>query len=256
MTVSMLADALALRRAGLPVFPLLPREKRPRFKGSFKSATLDHARIIQHWRNYPDDNIGVRPPEGMVVVDVDDEREFARLVAEHGPLPETWAARTGSRGTHFWFAIGDIAHIPGKLCKGIDLKHGGTGFVVAPPSVHPNGRRYVWLTKPFGQPTLAPHWLHTAMRPSRRQVFDTRTPPTGTLDGSIGHGPYTLNCLVARISAAREGNRNRTLYGALKDAARQGDLDIFGPDLAAAAYAVGLDAREVEACFRSVRGGA
>ena len=58
---------------------------------------------------------------------------------------------------------------------------------------------------------------------------------TGTLASSTSHGPYTLNCLVARISAAPEGNRNHTLYGALKDAQRQGDLDAFGPDLASAA---------------------
>jgi hypothetical protein len=70
-----------------------------------------------------------------------------------------------------------------------------------------------------------------------------------------GHGEYTLQCLVARISAAREGNRNRTLFGALKDAARQSDLDAFEPDLIAAAVAVGLDIREIETTLRSVRGG-
>ena len=70
-----------------------------------------------------------------------------------------------------------------------------------------------------------------------------------------GHGEYTLQCLVARISAAREGTRNTTLYGALKDALRQGDLDAFEADLIAAAVAVGLGTSEIESTLRSVRGG-
>ncbi len=261
MSGDLLVAALALKRAGLPVFPLLPRTKRPRCKGGFKGATLDHARIVHHWRAYPDDNIGVPPPGGMVVVDVDlragGDAELARLVAEHGPLPETWTARTGSGGWHYWFTIGDVDRIPGKLCAGIDLKHGDTGFVVAPPSIHPNGRAYEWLAPPYGQPTIAPAWLCEAMQPP--SVVPNGTTGTGTLDASTpvrGHGPYTVQCLVARILAAREGSRNRTLFGALKDAARQGDLGAFGPELAAAAYTAGLDAQEVEKCFRSVRGGA
>ena len=35
---------------------------------------------------------------------------------------------------------------------------------------------------------------------------------------------YSLNALVARVQKASYGNRNRTLFGAAKDAARQGDL--------------------------------
>jgi hypothetical protein len=150
---------------------------------------------------------------------------------------------------HYWLTVGEVDRIRGKLCRGIDLKHGGTGFVVCPPSVHPNGGLYWWARSPRReQPALAPDWLRAAVRPPEMPRW------TYTVNGMNGRGEYTSQCLVARISAAREGTRNRTLYGALKDALRQGDLDAFEPDLAAAAIAVGLPAREVESTLRSVRG--
>ena len=92
--------AAGLADADLPVLPLLPRSKRPRFKGGYRRATCDLEWIDRHWWYHRDDNIGVRPPLAMVVLDVDPRNggraALARLVAEHGPLPQTWEARTGS----------------------------------------------------------------------------------------------------------------------------------------------------------------
>src|ERR1700758_2598680 len=80
--------AAGLAAANLPVLPLLPRSKRPRFKGGYKSATCDPLSVDQHWDRFPDDNIGIRPMIGTVVVDVDPRNggrtALARLVAEHG----------------------------------------------------------------------------------------------------------------------------------------------------------------------------
>jgi hypothetical protein len=252
---TMLNAALDLARAGLPVFPLVPQGKEPRFKGSFKDATTDQTAITAHWRRHRRDNVGVRPPAGMVVLDIDPRHngdvELACLTVEYGPLPETWTARTGSGGWHYWYSTAVTTGIRGHLRAGIDIKHHGSGYLVAPPSVHPCGDRYWWQRSPRGpKPTAAPRWLETGIR---RPIADRWT---YTAEGMNGHGDYTLQCLVARISAAREGNRNRTLYGALKDALRQGDLDAFEADLVSAAVAVGLDMSEVDSTVRSVRGGA
>lgn len=254
MSAEMLPAALALADAGLPVFPLVPRGKKPRFTGSFHDATIDRGVIEAHWRRHRHDNVGCAPPAGMVVVDVDlrdgGDTELARLVAERGPLPETWTAQTGSGGLHRWFNVGDVGEIRGKLCRGVDLKHGGTGYVVMPPSIHPCGGRYWWRRSPRGRhPAAAPEWLREAVQ---RPTVDRWT---HTVNGMNGRGEYTVQCLAARISAAREGNRNTTVFGALKDAARQGDLDVFEADLTAAAVATGLPVSEVEAILRSVRGG-
>jgi hypothetical protein len=247
----MAAAALALAAFGLPVFGLVPRAKVPhRGSHGHLDATLDAAAIAEHWSRYPNDNIGVQPPADMFVLDVDPrhggDAHLARLIAHNGPLPRTWTARTGSGGRHYWFTT-ELDAIKPTLGSGVDIKT-STGFAVAPPSIHPNGRLYEWLTPPNGRPAAAPSWLQLAVqRPPRLP-----TPPSGARGGS---GRYSLRCLIARIGRAQVGGRNPTVYGALKDAWRQGDLDAFEPDLTAAAMAIGLPASEVAAIARSVRGG-
>lgn len=252
---TMLDAALRLAEAGLPVFGLLPRQKKPRFLGGFKNATTDTAALTAHWRRHRNDNVGVRPPRGVVVLDIDPrhggDTELTRLLNRHGPLPETWTVRTGSGGHHLWFVVGDIP-LRGALATGIDLKSGRNGYVVAPPSLHPSGSQYVWEVWPGRRnprPAHAPHWLSIAVQPAPVPRW------TYTSNGMNGHGHYTIQCLVARIAAAREGTRNRIVYGAVKDAFRQGDLDTYEADLIAAALSTGLGFAEITAVVRSVRGG-
>jgi hypothetical protein len=243
--------AAGLAAADLPVLPLLPRSKHPRRKGAYKAATTDPLWVDQHWYHHPQDNIGIRPPPGMIVVDIDPRNggktALARLITKHGRLPDTWTARTGSGGRHVWFVVGEMA-VRAHLCEGVDIKHGGNGFVVAPPSVHPDGGRYEWLIPPIGAPAAAPAWLRELLKPP---VY---VPPRLTLVNGDGGGRYSLLALVRRIEAAPEGQRNTTTYGACRDAAGQGDLDAFEDALAAAAITRGLPPAEVETILRSARG--
>ena len=252
---SFLDAAVELARSGLAVLPLRPNRKTPRFVRSFHDATTVESVIVAHWRQFPLDNIGVRPSPGVGVLDVDPRNEgdlaLSHLENEHGPLPATWTAQTGSGGWHYWFLLDGI-ELRGKICNGLDLKHGGTGYVVAPPSIHPDGGSYWWLTPPFGIPAPAPAWLRKlAARP------EPPPPAPGTYTASAvgGHGQFTASCLVARIAKASEGDRNRTLYGAARDAFKQGDLDAYEADLVAAATLAGLDSREIAATIRSAKRG-
>lgn len=252
----MVVAALALAVSGLPVFGLVPRGKVPR-KGSHGhlDATLDATAITAHWRWHPHDNIGVRPPAGMFVLDVDPrhcgDTELAHLVADHGPLPATWTARTGSGGQHYWFNNGDTA-VKSTLCTGVDIKT-HTGFVVAPPSIHRSGASYEWLTPPtVSRPAAAPPWLLLlAARPPAAP-----TPDPAPADGAAAHSAskrYSLACLVARIAAARESQRHNTVRGAFLDAARQGDLDLLMDALVTAALAVQRTPTEINAIIRYAR---
>ena len=54
-------------------------------------------------------------------------------------LPTTLTIRTGN-GFHFYYDAKPDARFPGKLRQGVDIKF--NGYVVAPPSVHPNGEIY------------------------------------------------------------------------------------------------------------------
>jgi hypothetical protein len=252
----MLDRAVALVHAGFFVFPLLPRSKNPRFKGSFHNATIDPAAITAHWTKYPTDNIGIRPGIGMGVVDVDPraggDLALAAMEAENGTLPSTWTAQTGSGGWHLWFLFGAV-ELRGKLCPGVDLKSGKTGYIVGPGSIHPNGNPYLWTITPDGFPATPPDWLQERVqRPQPAQ----RPNGVSTSSGVKGNGPYPVQCLTARIGKAPVGDRNRVLYGAARDAHRQGDLDAYEADLVAAATLAGLPGREIDATIRSARNGA
>lgn len=85
----------------------------------------------------------------LVVVDVDPlhggDDSLKAVEQAHGPLPATIKVTTGGGGLHVYLAHpGGLVHNQVGVVPGIDLRGDG-GFVVAPLSVHPSGRRYAWL---------------------------------------------------------------------------------------------------------------
>ena len=158
MTESMLDAALAYAALGWAVFPLVERDKVPKVAGGFKVATTDAEQIRAMWERFPQCNIGIATGSmsgGLVVIDldVDDERgedgnaTLREWEREHGELPETACAVTGSGGTHLFFVANEPIGCSIDNELGIDVRADG-GYVVAPPSVHPNGRRYEWELPP------------------------------------------------------------------------------------------------------------
>ena len=141
----MLPVAQAYAAVGLPVIPLKPGGKGPVTAHGKDDATTDAGQIERWWSETPMANVGVRPPRGLVVLDVDMQHDgpsnLAALTQFHGELPPTWSALTGGGGCHLWFRAG--GPFRGQLCKGVDIK-AHTGYLVVPPSVHPNGTCYVW----------------------------------------------------------------------------------------------------------------
>lgn len=146
--------ALAYARHGLAVFPLQPRAKRP-VTGSHgvHDASRDEAVIEKWWADEPNANIGIAcgRPSGVVVFDVDGEVGEESLKALNLALPLTPAVSTG-RGVHMYFRLPDEAlGNRAGMSPGLDFRADG-GYVVAPPSVHPDGHLYEWAvdyTVPF-----------------------------------------------------------------------------------------------------------
>jgi hypothetical protein len=238
---------------GLTVIPLVPGTKDP-FKGShgYLDATTEPEQVRKWWARNPGANIGIRPPAGVIVLDIDPRHggdvELGRMAKFRGQLPDTWTAHTGSGGFHMWYCAGDLSGgIRGKLCTGVDIKTHNNGYVVAPPSIHPNGHPYEWITPPVGQPADATAWLRIAIK------LPIARPFTFAGNSAAVSGQYTFGCLVARIAKAPEGRRNTTLYGACKDALQQGDFDAFEADLVSAARAGGLPESEIVGTVKSAR---
>jgi hypothetical protein len=155
--------ALAYATAGLAVFPLYERGKKPMTAHGYLDATCDRATIIRYWQLCPTANIGLAVPSGFVVVDIDDREALQRLKAEDRELPATTRSTTG-RGVHLYYRTAAEIRNTVALFPGVDLRGHG-GYVVVPPSVHPTGARYCWEVPPLPANIAdAPDWLLEAAR--------------------------------------------------------------------------------------------
>lgn len=154
----MRAWALWYAEMGLSVFPLKPGDKIPATANGFKDATTDRAKVADWWGRCPDHNIGIAtgtPSGGLVVIDMDMHVEkgvngyetLKEWQQENGELPDTWMSITGSSGYHWLYKDAASHGCRTGIYEGIDIRADG-GYIVAPPSVHPNGRRYEWEQGP------------------------------------------------------------------------------------------------------------
>lgn len=154
----MLAAAQAYAAHGLAVFPLVPRKKEPACAHGVKDATTDSAEIAEAWRAHPDMNVAIAcgaPSGGLLVIDIDVDGETGKdgmehLLAwerRHGELPETASVVTGRGGMHLYYRVDGAVRNSVNEEIGIDIRGDG-GYVMAPPSIHPNGRRVEWENDP------------------------------------------------------------------------------------------------------------
>ncbi|WP_321995970.1 bifunctional DNA primase/polymerase [Xanthomonas citri] len=186
-------DVDGLIRAGLTLIPLhrwdardekgRQRGKSPR-DGAWQARDYDSREVVEQARR-DGRNVGVRLPPTWMVLDVD-PRNFGGKddpdnAAGRDPLAELVRdARidlsacphvvTGSGGHHYYFRKPADVQLLDSLetYPGVEFKSQGRQ-VVAPGSVHPNGRRYEWDDlAPF--PEEAPQVPDALLRLTRRPV--------------------------------------------------------------------------------------
>jgi hypothetical protein len=161
---AMLESVLGTAARGFRLFPCVQRGKTPLLKDWPHRASCD-ADVVSKWaQRHPGCNwaIATGSASGLFVIDIDDEvgnNSFCSLVEQHGTWVKTLSVTT-ARGQHFYFtypATGAIRNSTGKLGKGIDVRGDG-GFVLCPPSIHPDGPIYAW-TNPPSALVGAPPWV-------------------------------------------------------------------------------------------------
>jgi Bifunctional DNA primase/polymerase, N-terminal/Primase C terminal 1 (PriCT-1) len=202
-------SALRLAEKGLAVIPCMPADKRPACRHGVREATTDPAIIAEWWGYNPRYNIGIATGaiSGVFVTDIDNkddvngEAELRKLEAVHGPLPATVEIITGGNGRQLYYKYPGTAvrNSVGAIAPGIDIRGDG-GFVVAPPSIHPNGRRYAWSIDSANALAAAPQWLIDAVtaRPNGNAVTLPASQWRDMLDGQIRDG--TRNDTLTRIT--------------------------------------------------------
>ena len=137
---------------GWSIIPIRAGDKRPLVRWEeFQHRHPSEAEARGWFCQWPEAGIGVVTGaiSGLVVVDVDaghgGNESLEQLEREHGPMPTTVECGTGGGGRHLYFAHpGGLVRNKIGLAPGVDIRADG-GYVVAPPSLHASGLRYVWV---------------------------------------------------------------------------------------------------------------
>jgi hypothetical protein len=217
----------------------------------FKDATTKPTRVRSWWRDNPNYNIGVATgaPSGVWVLDIDGlegEATLRKLEAKHGALPQSVESVTGGGGRHVLFAMPTdgrpVRNSESKIGDNLDVRATG-GFIVAPPSVHPSGRRYTWSVDSGNFFAQAPSWL-----------VDMAT--AGPAETAASTPPEAWRDLVE--AGATEGSRNGTITRLAGHLLRRRIDPFVALELVRAWNATRcvspLPAHEVERCVNSICG--
>ena len=141
---------------GFAIIPLAPGEKVPAIQGGLTNWSDNPQDAMSYWSIRPRANIAIvcgEPSGNLVAIDLDchggpDGRETLReWEAEHGELPETVSVITGSGGKHLLYRVNRSFRKFENPQIGVDIRAEGS-YVVAPPSIHPNGQAYEWSVSP------------------------------------------------------------------------------------------------------------
>ena len=214
--------ALGYVERGAMVFPLMPRGKRPAGRlvpHGLHDATLDPDVVVRWWTAVPDANIGLPTGHTFDVVDVDGPEgrvALGQYMLDHGVQlghgPWAW---TGGDGDHLLFKpTGHGNRV--AIVDHVDYRGAG-GYIVAPPSVHPDtGERYEWEEERgggFDEPLEPlPAWLLELVDPPPPTTVMHRAAARAVDTSAYGRG--ALEREAGRVLLAPEGTRNHTLNAA------------------------------------------
>lgn len=255
----MLDNALEYAAAGWSVFPLRGKSplgscpqcrREPRCRGpescghelchGHLDATTDAAQVRAWWTTRPNANIGAAIDRRLLVLDIDprnggnanDLRTVDRTVS-------CFSGR-GDGGRHLYYQRPAGPLTSTRLPKGIDLKV--NGFMVMPPSIHPDSRQpYLW----HGDHPILPLPSHLLELVRARPTI-----PRPMVRRGSGRG------LVAFVRRFPERGVQNALYWASCRAVEDGTMtDTLAAELVAAAVDMGEREHRAFATVESARSG-
>ena len=205
-----------------PVFPCRAHEKTPATARGYKDASKDEAQTFSWWSECETYNPALATGS-IIVIDFDDHRakgggcgidRLEEWEAEHGKLPVTATVKTGSeRGIQMYFANPDRLEIRNSTNAELDIDvRGFGGYVMLPPSIHPNGNVYRWLEGREPEKILAPldeqvlsfiEWV----QPSAKKTSDGAS--QGAITGYRNNALFGEACRLQGLGLPDETIRSR-----------------------------------------------
>lgn len=141
----------------------LPREKRTWVEWKkYQTVAPTEKELSGWWGIRPDANVALVFGRGTFAVDMDGEGAEGLLIEKGIIFPEDAPRSKTARGDHVLLSSDrPIPDCVGLLSDGngnhVDIR--GVGYIVAPPSIHPTGAVYRWITPPTGLLPKAPQAL-------------------------------------------------------------------------------------------------
>jgi len=143
--------AIQYANRGWAVFPV-KKNKNPYTQRGFYDATTDTEIIKRWWQKWPNANVAIATgsmSNGLTVIDIDIDEDkgihgdesFRDWCDQEDVYIDSLTAVTGRGGKHLYFTSSYPYGCKVKALEGVDIRGEG-GYVIAPPSVHQNGKTY------------------------------------------------------------------------------------------------------------------
>ena len=206
---------------GIAVMPCVENGKKPALSRTGKEHSIavhDNDQIQQWWTKDPRYNIGIAcTPNRLAVIDIDGEAGVTWIHENALPMPQTWTAITG-RGHHYYYRWPPGLQIRTcQIAPKLEIRAAGA-YVIAPPSIHPNGDIYQWATK-HGTwedlPELPPEWI--SLQPplvdstvENRFLDNVKTLKSLTITNTVAL--KRLDGLSEHLATTEKGSRHQALY--------------------------------------------
>jgi Bifunctional DNA primase/polymerase, N-terminal len=247
--------------------------KAPYTRNGFHDASTNPKQIADWWIQHPDALIGGVVPDDLLVIDLDPRKivlsEQTRAAAEEfcfqfggnvnqrlddlrtcrlqmslenltgEPLTDTLqcVSGRGDGGTHYYYKRPPGKFTSTRLPAGVDLKVGGKGYCILPPSPHPvTGKPYRWITHPIAamHSTLWQLLIHVP-----REFHGTTEPNEAQLAG-----------ILRKVSEEANTRNNLVFWGACRLVEYNYPREAFTA-LYQAGISTGLPGWEVRKAIRS-----
>ncbi|ANE82240.1 hypothetical protein A7U43_25960 [Mycobacterium adipatum] len=197
--------------------------------------------VIASWhRKFRGCNWGVTQL-GVIALDVDPRHGGHVSALDLRPEDETLCVQTGGGGWHLYYRISGAVRGKVQGIPGIDVKAGGTGYLVAPGSIHPDTGKPYRIHRDAPIADLPEHLQALIVQPTCVAPTRTTTPSSGDRwDG-----------LIRTVQEAQEGGRNAALFWAAARAAADSAPAAVYSALAAAAHEIGLGVHEIQQTIQS-----
>jgi hypothetical protein len=180
-----LSAALAYEAMGYHVIPVAPRQKIPMVRWKdYQEVRPPAAKLRAWWSRTPNANVGLVLGQCRIAVDLDGGEDAEALLTEAGVALPADAPRSRTRsGYHVFLSVptpqaDKIGLLRAQTCRvdedcitpggrvrrpQVDVR--GLGIIIAPPSVHPSGAVYEWISPLVETPPMAPDRLIELLTP-------------------------------------------------------------------------------------------